>query len=157
MTAADSLPPWADDAIGQPLRRFADQLEREFGPSVAVIRRWDDDELVTELIPACRDAMPAIWIDFGSGLQLEVGNGPGGWFGEYDRDDQGVEFVESTVRAIIDGHVTEVFGPNRSRVEVTYADGSTFRSTGYYGLLATILPRPGWLDRGRKVTYPPYR
>ncbi|WP_179790206.1 hypothetical protein [Actinopolymorpha rutila] len=111
---------------------------------------------MTELIPTSHDAMPVVWTDFGSGLQLELGNGPGGSFGVFDRDDQGAEFVESTVRAIVDGHVTEVFGPDRSRVEVTYLDGSTFHHTGYDGFLAGI-PRWGWRDRGRKVSYPPYR
>ncbi|MET9023390.1 hypothetical protein ABZV93_25800 [Actinopolymorpha sp. NPDC004070] len=95
---------------------------------------------MTELIPSRTDALAVTWIDFGSALQLETGQGPGGRWELVERDDQ----------------ASEVFGTSRSRVEVTYADGSIDHETGYERLRG-ILPKAGWQVRGRKVTYAPYR
>ncbi|MGW0230717.1 hypothetical protein ACWDWO_20580 [Actinopolymorpha singaporensis] len=160
MATEESAPAWSADRIGRRLRSFADELERELGHTCKVRRQWESFEegaggLVTKLIPSRTDALAVTWIDFGSGLQMEAGLGPGGFWELDERDDQAVEFIQSTVRAITAGRVSEVFGKSRSRVEVTYEDGSTDHETGYG--ICGILPQPGWRRRGRKVTYAPYR
>ncbi|GAA2760052.1 hypothetical protein [Actinopolymorpha rutila] len=157
MGTGEATASWMDDAIGLRLRAFGEQLERELGSAATVRRRWVEDAgMVTDLIPVRADALPATWIDFGSGLQLEAGQGPGGFWEIDERDDQAVEFIESTVRAVVAGRVSEVFGPSRSRVEVIYADGSTTHETGYEGPRGCV-PVPGWRRQSHKVTYRPYR
>ena len=63
-----------------------------------------------------------------------------------------VNFLTDVVRSVIAGRISEVLGPNRSRVEVTLSDGTTAVETGY----SSLLLNPGWRRRGQKVQYAPY-
>ncbi|SDS18706.1 hypothetical protein [Actinopolymorpha singaporensis] len=151
MTTEESAPAWSADTIGRRLRAFAEELEREPGPTCTVRRQWESyvegtGGLVTELIPSRTDALAVTLTDFGSDFQLEAGQGPSGNWEIDERDDQAVEFIQSTVHAIIAGRVSEVFGTSRSRVAMMHADHSDRLWTDS----ACILPQPGWPTRGRK-------
>jgi hypothetical protein len=86
-------------------------------------------------------------------LQVEAGHWGGQW--ELDRDEAAVDFMEDLVRSVVAGRVVEVFGPGRSRVEVTLSDGSRAVETGGDGLRG-LLPSPGWKSRGHRIRYAPY-
>ena len=58
--------------------------------------------------------------------------------------------------SVVAGRVSEVFAYRRSRVTVTFADGSAQTETGYDGLLAG-LPLPLWPRWARRTRYLPYR
>jgi hypothetical protein len=90
--------------------------------------------------PRRSDALAVTWLDVGEELQIQAGHGGGPW--ELGRNPEDVDFLEDVARSVIAGRVVEVFGPNRSRVEVTLADGTQAVETGYNGLRA-CLPKPG--------------
>ncbi len=92
-------------------------------------------------------------MDFGESLQIEAGHVGGRW--ELDRTMEDVDFIEQVVRAVAAGRVVEVFGPGRSRVEVTFPDGTQAVETGGVSPRG-CLPSPGWVRRGRRVNYAPY-
>lgn len=58
--------------------------------------------------------------------------------------------------ALVAGRVSEVFGPGRSRVTVTLADGTSQSELGLTAP-AGCLPLPFWTRWGRRVHYTPYR
>jgi hypothetical protein len=92
-------------------------------------------------------------MDFGESLQIEAGHVGGRW--ELDRTMEDVDFIEQVVRAVAAGRVVEVFGPGRSRVEVTFPDGTQAVETGGVSPRG-CRPSPGWVRRGRRVNYAPY-
>jgi hypothetical protein len=61
--------------------------------------------------------------------------------------------MERVIRSIVAGRVRETLGPKRSRIEVTFEDGTTVTETGY----ESWLPRPGWKRRAEIVEYQSYR
>ncbi|MGW0230780.1 hypothetical protein ACWDWO_20910 [Actinopolymorpha singaporensis] len=143
MTTEESAPASSADTIGRRLRAFAEELEREPGPTCTVRRQWESyaegtGGLVTELIPSRTDALALTLTDFGSDFQLEAGQGPSGNWEIDERDDQAVEFIQSTVHAIIAGRVSEVFGTSRSRVAMMHAA----HQTGYGRTLLASFPNP---------------
>jgi hypothetical protein len=82
---------------------------------------------------------------------LEAGVGPGGRW-ELPRTPEGVAYLRQLVEAIVAGRVVETFGPRRSCVTVTMADGTQVSETGYIGWW----PAPGWKRRGHTVEYAAY-
>lgn len=87
---------------------------------------------------------------------LQAGHEGGSW--ELSGDPVDVAFARAVIQAVADGRVVEVFGPDRSRVEVTMADGSVAGQTGYGPAgLRGCLPVPGWKRAGRRVAYSPWR
>lgn len=128
-------------------------MEREVG-GLADINRSEPHSV--ELAPHNQRAVGVLWFDTGDELQVEtLGDRGGRW--ELERQEADVAFVEEVVRAVVEGRISEVFGPNRSTVTVTLSDGSKDRHTVYGPGLRGLLPRPGWRRRGHTVRYEPYR
>ena len=88
-------------------------------------------------------------------LIVEIGNVGGRWELDYTVAD--VDLVRKLIDAAVAGRVTEVTAPARSKVTVTFPDGSTDSETGYDGCLTILIPLPGWTKLGRKIVYEPYR
>ena len=86
---------------------------------------------------------------------MRVGNG-GRWELNQGESLKAVQLIERIVRSALDGRVTEVFGPGRSRVTIILEDRTPEVSTEYRTLLG-VVPIPFWKHRGRTVTYEPYR
>ncbi len=141
------------DAVRQRLEALAEQMEREVGEFADINRR---EPHLVELVPHNQRAVGVLWFDPGDELQVEtLGERGGRW--ELGREDADVAFVEEVVRAVVEGRISEVFGPNRSTVTVTLSDGSTDRETVYGPGVRGLLPRPGWRRRGRTLQYEPYQ
>lgn len=139
------------DAIRQRLDALADELERNLA-GVAEVRRSEPH--FVEVTPRNHRAVGVIWFDTGDELQVEtLGDRGGRW--QLRRSEADAALVEELVRAVVAGRVSEVFGPHRSAVTVTFEDGSTDTEVGYGP--GAFLPRPGWKRRGRQVKYEPYR
>lgn len=142
------------DGVDERLVRLAEQLRHTLGARAAVsvddagpyVAAWS-------LAPANPEALPVVWMDFGEELQVEAGHHGGRW--ELGRTMEDVEFVEHVVQSVVAGRVVEVFGPGRSRVEVTFADGTKTVETGAVTAKG-CLPIPGWVRRGRRVAYAAY-
>lgn len=126
-------------------------MERDLA-EVAEVRRTDPH--LVELAPRNERSVGVVWFDTGDELQVEtLGDRGGRW--ELDRTEADAEFLEGVVRAAVAGRVTEVFGPKRSAVTVTFEDGTTDTEVGYGP--GAWLPSPGWRRRGRRVQYEPYQ
>ena len=69
---------------------------------------------------------------------VEAGEHGGRWEIRNRPDD--VAFLTSLVLSVMAGRIRETLGPRRSMVEVTFADGTVVRETGY----DSLLPLPGW-------------
>lgn len=85
-------------------------------------------------------------------LNVEVG---GGVF-ELDWSAEHLGVAKQIIRAVVMGHVSETFGFHRSHVQVTLDDGIEYESTVYEGLLAGLVPQPGWRRWARHVQYESY-
>lgn len=135
---------------------MAQILAEELGDEVSVIRDNDGPYLEsTRFIPTNTKALPVTWIDFGDQLDVWAGHN-GGWWEDVGRDPTALDYVEDLTRSVMEGRVTETFGPDRSRVEITLSDGAIDSETGSQGLRGCI-PVPAWRRRGRQVRYEPYR
>lgn len=93
-------------------------------------------------------------VDFGDELQVETLGGDGGRW-ELDRTDEDVDFIVGVVDAAIAGRIVETFARGRSRVTVTFEDGSTDTETGASAPLG-CLPLPLWTRWGEHRRYAPY-
>lgn len=140
------------DAIRRRLEALAREMQRDLADVAEV--QWEEPHSIS-LLPSNRRALPVLWFDTGDDLQVETIGGPGGRW-ELPRDEAHAEFLEGIVRAVVAGHVTEVFGENRSPVTVTFPDGTTDTVT-VYGVGSGCRPMFGWKWRGRVVRYEPYR
>lgn len=101
--------------------------------------------------PRNSDARSISWTYLGSEeIVLEVGRYGGRW--ELTRSREDIAFLTDIVRSVIAGRVRETFGWRRSRVEVTFPDGTTAVETGY----VSFIPTPGWRRRGKTIQYAPY-
>jgi hypothetical protein len=140
-------------SAAEALAAFVDDLERSLGDAVTIDRSDVPGDGVC-LTPS-RDAALAVgWMDFGDEIYLETLGGPGGRW-ELRRSPQDIEFLESIVRSVVEGRVTEVFGPSRSKVTVTLADGTRCWEQGA-DAGEGCLPMPFWTRWGRTVEYTPY-
>ncbi len=137
------------------LRQLADRLERSLGEAAAI---ENDTSTVpgslVRITPTRNDALGLVWIELRYGVVLETSGGPGGRW-ELSRSEEDIDFLEDIVESVIAGRVVEVFGPARSRVTVTLADGRTFSERGAVASEG-CLPMPLWTKWGRKVHYAPY-
>lgn len=106
----------------------------------------------TYLRPLRKEALPIGWIEFGDEVIVETSGGPGGRW-ELPRTAEAMDFFEDLIRSVVAGRVIEVLAADRSRVEVTLADGSKAIETGYEGWR----PRPGWRRKGDHRQYAPYQ
>lgn len=86
-----------------------------------------------------------------SGLQPEVSAVAGNW----TAPDADMDFLEAVVHSVIVGRVVGVSAVDRSRVEVTLADGTVAVEVGSSGF-RSLLPKPGWQRRGTRTEYAPY-
>lgn len=148
---------WPDDAVGARLTSLADRLETELA-GVATVHREAADQgrlFVVSIRPVRPDAVEVVWTDMGDLVMWTGKSGHGGRW-ELGRSLEDVDFIESVVSAVIDGGVTETFGPSRSLVEVRLADGSVLIEEGA-SAPGGCLPIPGWTKRGRRIQYSPYR
>lgn len=147
--------PCEPDAVTRRLWTFADQLEKELGPH-AVVERDDSDSWAGATVrPTRSDACGIEWVEFGNEVVLSIAGGLGGRW-ELDRTTADLDFLEDVVRSVIAGRVVEVSAGDRSRVEVTLADGSSAVETGSVGI-RSVLPKPGWQRWGRRTEYAPYQ
>lgn len=144
------------DEIAERLAALAARLQTELRDSVVVTADSDGPwGTAITLAPTREGALAVTWNDFGVTLQLTAGHHGGRWE-DIDRDEEGVQFIDHMVRAIVAGKVVEVFGLRRSTVRVTMPDGEVVEETGYEFPLGAI-PLPGWRRRGHHVRYAPYR
>jgi hypothetical protein len=87
-------------------------------------------------------------------IVLVIGDSGGRW--ELDYTDEGISFAKNVIAAVVQGRIVERSTLGRSRVTVTFGDGSTQSSTGYEGCLTVLLPLPGWPHWGRLTKSSPY-
>jgi hypothetical protein len=149
---------WWGDVVGSRLEAFADRVEAEYAATCTVARRMISDDRIRSvwIAPTNAQASQTGWLDFGSYLQVSAGSGQAGGSWELDRTVENVGFVERVVTAVVQGRVTEVFGPSRSRVSVTFDDGTVWTETGYNAPWG-FPPSPEWARHGRVLNYSPYR
>lgn len=88
-------------------------------------------------------------------LIVTVGGFGGRW--ELDYTDEHRELACRIIAAAVDGRVRERRAFARSRVTVTFEDGSVKRSTVYDGCGSLLVPQPGWTLWGKRTTFEPYR
>lgn len=148
MARSEPLDPAADA-----LAALVDDLERSLGDG-ATIERADVPADGVTLTPSRDSALAVGWMDFGDEIYLETLGGPGGRW-ELSRSSQDIELLEAIVRSVVAGRVTEVFGPSRSKVTVTTADGKQYSERGSVAGEGCI-PLPFWTRWGHKVEYTPY-
>lgn len=138
------------------LASFAAELERSLGDVASVERSTGVlGHAEVRMTPARPDALGVIWLEGVDEVIVETLSGPGGRW-ELGTANEDIELVEGIVRSIIAGRVSEVFGPGRSRVTVTLADGTSHSELGLTAP-AGCLPLPFWTRWGRRVHYTPYR
>ena len=145
-----------DDEFSAQLRGLAERLASELGASVEFEAEDYSEGRVHAytLRPVVPGALPIYFTDMtGQALQLDAGSEGGRW--EVERSSEQLAFLEELARSVVAGRVVETFGPGRSRVEVTLADGTTRIETGYSAPRG-CLPVPGWVRRGRRVQYTPW-
>ena len=146
---------WWNDELGRRLEALAARIERDYSAVASVSRDNFSNGRIRSVQVSPRSALsvPFGWCDMQDDLQVDVGSlGHGGRW-ELGRTPADVSFIEDVVQAALDGRVEEIAGPRRSRVEVTLSSGELAVETGYDG----CLPVPGWVRRGRRVQYAPYR
>ncbi|MGW1341881.1 hypothetical protein ACWCOV_12605 [Kribbella sp. NPDC002412] len=159
MTAGRSHAP---DPISTRLGSFLDDLRSELGDAASIAVEDRDGRRAVDLLPRRERALAVSWTDFylagdgspGDALQVEAGHQGGRW--ELGRDEDAALLLIDLVRSVIAGRVSEVFGPARSRVEVTLSDGTRKVEIGARAPVG-CLPIPGWMRLGRRVNYAPYR
>lgn len=88
-------------------------------------------------------------------LIVTVGGFGGRW--ELDYTDEHRELACRIIASAVDGRVEERRAFARSRVTVTFEDGTVKRSTVYDGCGSLLVPQPGWTLWGRRTTFEPYR
>ncbi|PRY69348.1 hypothetical protein B0I08_10220 [Glaciihabitans tibetensis] len=87
-------------------------------------------------------------------LVIEIGVIGGRWELGYDRED--VLLAKRLIDAVIAGRVVEYFAPRRSRVDVTFLDGTTASETGSHGFGLPTFRRRASKHWDRTVHYEPY-
>lgn len=139
-----------EDSIAERL----DALARELEAALAETAHVERDKSGASLTPRRSGALGVTWTDWGSELQVETSNRFGGRW-ELQRTPEDAALLEEVVRAVVAGRVREVRVSDRSRIIVTFADGTAVTETGSIGCLS-ILPKPGWTWWGRHIEYLPY-
>lgn len=138
------------------LDALAHDLTEELAGYATVGRRGSSGRKLVDVEPVASAALGFTWTEFlqqpEGALQVEAGHHGGRWELAATLDD--VKFIEDVSRAVIAGRVVETFGPGRSRVDVTLLSGEVVSETGYVTPRG-CLPLPGWVRRGRSVTYAP--
>jgi hypothetical protein len=151
---------WRGPTIATEMNRFVSELHHELGSHLTIDRldpatsSSGTSILVLKLTPSNPNALP---------IQIEIDHefprftaGHNGGIWELHDDNFTTDLLQAMTLAVVYGHAEEVFGPRRSTVTLTLADGTTKTDTGIYGLLNMVTPRPGWRRRGRRVTYRSY-
>lgn len=149
------------DRVSTRLNLFLDDLRTELDEAVSVGVGDRDGWRAVDITPGRAGALAVSWTDFylmgdgspGDALQVEAGHQGGRW--ELGRDEEDLVFLIDLVRSVIAGRVVEVFGPARSRVEVTPSDGTRTVEVGARAPVG-CLPVPGWMRLRRRVQYKPY-
>ena len=137
------------------LEALANDLERSLGDA-AVVEREVYDGLrghVVTIRPRRSDAVTIWWADLDMEVILDLPGTGGRW--ELGPSDSDLDLLEAIVRSVIDGRVSEVRGPARSRVTVTLGDGKS-QTTSVGQAPVGCLPMPFWTRWGRKVQHSPY-
>ncbi len=109
--------------------------------------------VAVDVTPSNPEALGMTWMVSKDDIQFQAGHEGGRWELANTRED--LARMVRLASAVAHGHVREIFGPRRSRVEVTLEDGTTETETGY-SAVAGLLPVPGWRRRGRTVKYASY-
>lgn len=149
------------DPVTLSLARLLDELRLELGDAATIAVEDRDYWRAVDLLPRRQDALAMSWTDFhsapdgspGDALQFTAGHQGGRW--ELGRDEDDLTLLIELVRSVLAGRVTEVFGPARSRVEITLSNGSREVQTGAQAPRG-CLPLPGWPHRGHRIQYAPY-
>ena len=151
---------WRGPTIASEVEQIVGDLSERLGKQLEIGRpdpttsSSRESVLVLQLTPSNSDALPIrIEIDH-EFARFIAGHNGGIW--ELHDDQFSSDVLRAMAMAVVDGRVQEVFGPRRSTVTLTLADGSTKSDTGIYGLLNMITPRPGWRRRGQRVIYRSY-
>jgi len=111
--------------------------------------------LAVEIKPVCPDAR-AIDLVAHQWLMLSAGHNGGLWELNWDSEAE-MQLARDLIASIISGRVEERFGPSRSMVTVTLANGSEYSETGIEG--GSLWPRKSqsdWKRSGRLIQYAPY-
>lgn len=136
------------------LDAFEDGLRAELDGLAEVERtQWSPALAVVDVEPFNPRGAPVSWIDTGDGLVLTVGFGNHArWELDLSQDD--LEFLESVVRAAVDGRVSSALSKHQDAVEIVHQDGSVQSTSG-----GDFWPSLLWWHRRRTrhVQYVPYR
>lgn len=135
------------------------QHARSVAGASALVEEYTIDSgrmLAVEIQPERPDAR-AISLVAHQWLMLSAGHHGGRWELDWDSEPD-MQLAHDLIASIISGRVEERFGPSRSIVTVTLANGSKYSETGYDGgCLSPLSPQPGWKRHGRHIQYAPYR
>lgn len=147
--------PWAGnrDDVSRRLATLADELDRRL-THVAALRRDELFDGSWTLTPNKRQSVGVTWTDFGDAIQIETLGGDGGRW-ELERTDEDIDFIVGVIEAAIAGRIRETFARGRSRVTVTFDDGTTHTETGA-SAAEGFLPLPLWTRWGEHRQYAPY-
>jgi hypothetical protein len=137
------------------LERFAARLERALGGAVSVERSSPTDRAsMVTFTPANPGALGVAWFEGVGQVTVWTAGGTGGRW-ELSASDRDLDLVEDIVQSVVEGRVSEVVGPSRSRVTVTLSSGRELSASGAAGLSGCV-PLPFWTKWGRKTRYGPY-
>ena len=153
MTTPASPPPHPD------LQRTLDRLEsfaRTLAGSSAVISRDDlnGGRILTLHVEPSNPRARAIAVVCEQFLIVQIGTNGGRWELGYGDDD--IVIAQNLIKAAIAGRVSERFAAGRSRVDVTFEDGTTVSETGVTSWEAPFFRRRGRTSWDREVHYEPY-
>lgn len=133
------------------LSRALQELQEALQTCAEVTRETHAPGQVTLWVEPRNQRARSIWLScMEDEVIVEAGERGGRW--ELSGSPGDVAFLVDLVHSVMAGRIRETVGPRRSMVEVTLADGSTVRETGY----ASLVPRPGWKRRATVVQYEAY-
>jgi hypothetical protein len=142
------------DGTTRRLKDLARDMQQSLGSAATVVTDDSDPWAAADFRPTRPEALGISWVELGDEVVLSTARGLGGRW-ELGRSPEDMDFLQDVVSSVVAGRVVEVRAGDRSRIEVTLADGSVAVEIGGVGL-RSLLPKPGWQRWGRRIEYAPY-
>lgn len=136
---------WPDRATPETFARLEAAARRIVGSRARVIAEQPDGIPVIRVLPH-RQGARSVTLIADQWIVLEVESGGGGRW-ELTYDESGISFAEKAIEAVAAGRIREWVGPGRSRVELTFDDGSVHVETGRRGIRGVLPGRLRSTDR----------
>ena len=145
-----------DERVQSTLTELEEALRVRLGNKATVERRRIARSMYTEIRvnPSRAAACPVGWLEAPPHEVIVFAGRAGGGRWELDWSASAVQKVEEIVNAVVRGCVSELVGRRRSRLTITWPDGST-ESAGVAEGWFTALSF-GWRARARTITYESY-